>query len=381
MLAVKHPILVTSFNCCLITFMMLLSPVVIKAENQSDSPSYETIIDELDDDLSMEDEASFNLKAYLTGTSTFSLRDYVMSVIPLFFSEVKQAMLTIHRMVIYLILSLLVVDFFYGKLSDIAQSVTTFMIKMLLIKECLTIYQLIEGIVSETVESMYSFIVVLLSSVSGLSIVLQPLSMMQSLKPLQLLLLPLSFQIFSRVIIPLIHFQCIVALLGELFDILPLQPFAKKMAHWLHFGLSLSLKIYFSFLMLSSSFRFFQTRLSLMQEKHLLSQLYTLTGHWFQEAAEMSFLTLGVLRDALSVYGVITLVLVMIAPLIKIIAVYVILVIFEVLIESLSQSTLVQHVAVLNRTVLLSMRALVVFGFLFIGNILVIILFTQFFQQ
>ncbi|GEM04423.1 hypothetical protein HMI01_14110 [Halolactibacillus miurensis] len=381
MLATNYRVFVTGLICGLIALVGLFPSSVIATENQTNPTSYDTLINELDDDLALKNDASFHLHAYLTGTSTFSLKDYVMSLVPLFFSEVKNTVTILYRIMIYLILSMFVSDFFYSHLSTMAQSVISFTLKLLLIKECLTIFHLIENVLSTTVETMYGFIIVLLSSVSGLSLILQPLSMMQSLKPLQLLLLPLSFQIFKQIIMPLIHFQCLMALLGELFELLPLQPLAKKMGDWLHFGLSLLLKIYFSFLMLSSSFRFFQTRLSLMQEKHLFSQLYTLTGHWFQETAEMSFLTLGVLRDALGVYGVIALALVVMTPLIKMTAVYIVLTVFEAMIQTLSQSTLVAHVTVLNRTILISIRALVVFGFLFIGNILVVIIFAQFFQQ
>lgn len=381
----------TSNLSLLFFFIMLLivffcCPVAVTANdndsrlNEDDTSQYDTFIDELDKEMSVHDTPNFSLKDYLSGQTTFSFREYVMTLIHIFFNDITTTFQMIEKIIIYLVLSLFLTHFFHGKFIPITKTMTLFILKLALIKESLVIYHLVESVLRETIETMYGFLVVLYSSISGISLVLEPLSMLQSLKPLQLFFLPLSLQLLKQILLPLIYFHCLIALIGELFELLPLKPLAKKLASWLHYSLSMLLKVYFSFLMLSSSFRFFQTRLALMQEKHLVSQLYTLTGRLFQETAEMSFLTLGVLRDALSVYGVITLIILMSVPFIKLISIYMIVTLTETLVQIVSQSDLVHVLTIVSRSVALALRALIVFTFLFIGNILVIMVFTQFFN-
>lgn len=363
---------------CLMVFISFM-PTVLASE-PLDASSYESLIEELTHDLTVSTDQPWSLSEYLAGNTTFSLSHYIQSLIHVFFDETVKSFQSMQIIMVYLLCGLIFSGYFSEGLPPLVQSVSILLLKLLIIKEFVTIESYVSATVIETIDTMYGFVIVLLSSINGLAVTTQPLSMVSSLKPLQILLLPLTLSLLKHVILPVIQWQFLASVLGQLSKLEALDYVGEKMTHGLKLMLSLCLKIYFSFLTLSSSFRFFQTRLSFMQGRHLLSQVYSMTQHWFKETAEVAFLTLNILRDALSVYGVMTLLILVALPLIKIMSIYLVLLIFYSFIQAFNRSEISSALTVLIRTIKLFMHALMTFSFLFVGNILVIIVFAQFFK-
>ncbi|MGI5911722.1 MAG: stage III sporulation protein AE [Syntrophomonadaceae bacterium] len=374
-----------------IVFTSIIFPLVVWASSSEPVFSFEETIQDLDflaleeyrDKLDTEISSLMGEKGlkewiidFVKGDWQFSTKEAGESILHLLFKEILTNSTLLGRLLILSVIAALIINLQTAFSSSVAK-MSYLACFMALAAIALSSFKIVLNIAQQSIDSMVGFMTAMLPQMLVLCAGLGNINSATMLLPLLMSGATAFAVTIKNVVFPLIILSAILNLVNHISDTLKVQRMAKFFTQMAQISLGFFVTIFVGFISLRAIYAATLDKIALRTTKFVTDNAIPVVGKMFSDTVEVAAGYVMLVKQALGIYGVLVICGIIIAPLLKIVAMAVIYKLSAAIVEPLGDSRTAAILEVMSSHIFLMLATVAAVALMFFIMIAIVVGMTN----
>lgn len=310
----------------------------------------------------------------ITNQGQLTFIDWVIAIIQLLGQEIFLNGQLLGQLILIAIISALLKNIQSSFQSNTVTVVANFVLMMILTTIAVSSFTVISELIIDTISKMHNFIIAILPLILGLMAMLGGLFSASFFHPLIISFLYFIVVLVDKVVLVLIFLSLVLHLVSQMnqtFQLTKLADLLRKISLGLLF---MSLTIFLTILSAKGTITAVQDGLGIKTAKFVTNNFIPVVGRMLSEATDTIFATTQVIKNGLGLFGLITILLVVCLPIIKVAVIGGFYKFAAAILQPIGDDQVVKSISIISDHVFYLLAILVVVSFMFLMIIVVLLI-------
>ncbi|NMA90307.1 MAG: stage III sporulation protein AE [Amphibacillus sp.] len=310
----------------------------------------------------------------ITNQGQLTFIDWVIAILQLLGQEIFLNGQLLGQLILIAIISALLKNIQSSFQSNTVTVVANFVLMMILTTIAVSSFTVISELIIDTISKMHDFIIAILPLILGLMAMLGGLFSASFFHPLIISFLYFIVVLVDKVVLVLIFLSLVLHLVSQMnqtFQLTKLADLLRKISLGLLF---MSLTIFLTILSAKGTITAVQDGLGIKTAKFVTNNFIPVVGRMLSEATDTIFATTQVIKNGLGLFGLITILLVVCLPIIKVAVIGGFYKFAAAILQPIGDDQVVKSISIISDHVFYLLAILVVVSFMFLMIIVVLLI-------
>lgn len=309
---------------------------------------------------------------FIRGEWTFNIKEIGENIIRLLFKEIVANSSLLGKILILSVIAALLINLQTAFSSSVAQ-MSYLACFLALCAIALTSFKIVLGIGQHSIDNMVGFMTAMLPQMLVLTAGLGNINASAMLFPLLMTVSTAFATTVKNVVFPLIILSAILNVVNHMSDTLKVERMAKFFTQMAQISLGFFLTIFVGFITLRAVYAATLDKIALRTTKFVTDNAIPVVGKMLSDTVEVAAGYIMVIKQALGIYGVLVIVGMIVAPLIKIAAIALIYKMSAAIVEPLGDSRTAGILEVMSAHLFLMLATVAAVGLMFLVMIAIVV--------
>jgi len=313
---------------------------------------------------------------FIKGDWKFNMKEAGEGILRLLFREILANSSLLGRLLVLSVIAALLINLQTAFSSSVAQ-MSYLACFLALCAIALSSFKIVLGIGQQSIDNMVSFMTAMLPQMLVLTAGLGNINSTAMLLPLLMTGATAFATTVKNVVFPLIILSAILHLVNHMSNTLKVERMAKFFTQMAQLSLGFFLTIFVGFITLRAVYAATLDKIALRTTKFVTDNAIPVVGKMFSDTVEVAAGYVIMIKQALGIYGVLVIAGIILAPLVKIIAIALIYRISAAIVEPLGDSRTAAILEVMSTHLFLMLATVAAVGLMFFVMIAIVVGMTN----